>query len=215
MPGITVRRAGWFVVAIACLIGLARWVAAASDISSNLLISTLENRFQRTTIGDETTITGVIAIEGNDDRFREAGELLRRLPHSKLAVSYVVGDRGTLLRLLGGGIAPERLVLEDRSRNTHENAELLTAAVRPMPGERWLLVTSAVHMPRAIGAFRRSGFSVEPWPIFSPLANNADAMHEWIGLAAYWLRGQSSALFPAPIDPPSIKMTDGRSSSLP
>jgi uncharacterized SAM-binding protein YcdF (DUF218 family) len=35
----------------------------------------------------------------------------------------------------------------------------------PKPGERWLLVTSAYHMPRAVGLFRKVGFAVEPYPV--------------------------------------------------
>jgi uncharacterized SAM-binding protein YcdF (DUF218 family) len=37
--------------------------------------------------------------------------------------------------------------------------------MQPKPGERWLLVTSAAHMPRAIGCFRRAGFAVEACPV--------------------------------------------------
>ena len=52
-----------------------------------------------------------------------------------------------------------------RSRNTAENAAFTKALVEPKPGERWLLVTSAQHMPRAIGCFRRAGFPVEAYPV--------------------------------------------------
>jgi uncharacterized SAM-binding protein YcdF (DUF218 family) len=70
-------------------------------------------------------------------------------------------------------------------------------------------------MPRAIGVFRRAGFPVEPYPVdwrtrgkedaLRPFATVADglrrtdtAVHEWIGLFAYWVSGKSSELFPAP-----------------
>ena len=58
-----------------------------------------------------------------------------------------------------------RLTLEDRSRNTIENAVYSKALAQPKPGERWLLVTSALHMPRAMGAFRQAGFAVEAYPV--------------------------------------------------
>ena len=55
--------------------------------------------------------------------------------------------------------------MERRSRNTLENAEFSKALVAPKPGERWLLVTSAFHMPRSVGLFRKAGFAVEPYPV--------------------------------------------------
>lgn len=112
------------------------------------------------------------------------------------------------------GIARDRIVIEARSRNTYENAAFTKALVQPKPGERWLLVTSAEHMPRAIGCFRRVGFAVEAYPvdwhtlpqwrftlshsIGDGLAQADAASHEWEGLIAYWLTGRTSALFPAP-----------------
>ena len=52
-----------------------------------------------------------------------------------------------------------------KSRNTVENAVFSMDLAKPQPGERWLLVTSGYHMPRAIGIFRRAGFAVEPYPV--------------------------------------------------
>jgi len=63
------------------------------------------------------------------------------------------------------GIAKDRLMMERRSLNTRENAEFTKAMVSPKSGERWLLVTSAHHMPRSVGIFRRVGFEVEPYPV--------------------------------------------------
>lgn len=70
-------------------------------------------------------------------------------------------------------------------------------------------------MPRAMGVFRKAGFSVEPYPVdwrtrgeqdfLRPFPTMGDglrrvdtAVREWVGLAVYWLTGHSSALFPAP-----------------
>lgn len=113
------------------------------------------------------------------------------------------------------GIAPGRIVLEGRSRTTAENAMRSREVVKPVPGARWLLVTSAYHMPRAIGVFRAAGFAVEAYPVDWRTAGSADlwkpfrtfpgglaradvAMSEWIGLTAYWLAGRSAELFPGP-----------------
>ena len=65
----------------------------------------------------------------------------------------------------GLGVASSRLLMERQSRNTQENAEFSKAMVAPKPGERWLLVTSAFHMPRSVGLFRKAGFAVEPYPV--------------------------------------------------
>ncbi|MBV9969593.1 MAG: YdcF family protein, partial [Xanthobacteraceae bacterium] len=117
------------------------------------------------------------------------------------------------------GVPPGRIMLESRSRNTAENAVYSKALAAPKPGERWLLVTSAMHMPRAIGAFREAGFPVEAYPVdyktngwqdlsgvigslSSGLRQTDTALHEWIGLVAYRLTGKSSALFPGPLPGP-------------
>ena len=113
------------------------------------------------------------------------------------------------------GIAPERMIFEDKSRNTFENALFSKEMVQPKAGERWLLVTSAYHMPRSVGIFRKAGFAVTPYPVdyrtrpwpasLHPqwesrqnLALVDVATREWMGLAAYWLSGRTDALFPAP-----------------
>ena len=96
-----------------------------------------------------------------------------------------------------------------------ENAEFSKALVAPKAGERWLLVTSAFHMPRSVGLFRKAGFAVEPYPVdwraggrgdlvaISPIAvdglERTDiAVREWIGLIAYWATGKIDELFPGP-----------------
>ena len=62
-------------------------------------------------------------------------------------------------------IARSRIALDDKSRDTAENARVSKIVAAPRPGERWLLITSAYHMPRAIGSFRREGFDVEAYPV--------------------------------------------------
>jgi uncharacterized SAM-binding protein YcdF (DUF218 family) len=113
------------------------------------------------------------------------------------------------------GVPRERLTMERRSRNTQENAEFSKAIAAPKSGERWLLVTSAYHMPRSVGLFRKAGFAVEPYPVdwrtgkgadilaFSPVAvegleRTGIGIREWIGLAAYWITGKIDDLLPGP-----------------
>ena len=61
------------------------------------------------------------------------------------------------------GLEEGRVIYEDRSRNTTENAEFSRDIARPRPEETWLLITSAFHMPRAVGCFRRVGWNVVPF----------------------------------------------------
>ena len=112
------------------------------------------------------------------------------------------------------GVARERVKLEMQSRNTAENAAFTKLLVNPKPGERWLLVTSARHMPRAMGCFRNVGFHVEAYPVGWRTADALDlrwgrglaaglgrldaAAYEWIGLLAYRLSGRTAELFPSP-----------------
>jgi uncharacterized SAM-binding protein YcdF (DUF218 family) len=113
------------------------------------------------------------------------------------------------------GIGSDRLLLERKARNTAENAILAKQLADPKPGERWLLLTSAWHMPRAMGLFRKAGFHVEAWPTDYRTAGPGDAwilfsspveglrrldfvVKEWLGLLANRVTGRSDALFPAP-----------------
>jgi uncharacterized SAM-binding protein YcdF (DUF218 family) len=216
-----------------------RWLAFVSLIVlailglspiGNALIIPLEDRFPpwdaaRGAPDGIIVLGGTIDAAGpRNERLVVVPELVRRYPNARILFS---GGSGALIddgdaeaefaaRLLDSlGIARSRITLEDRSRNTVENAVFSKAIVQPRPGERWLLVTSAYHMPRAIGAFRKAGFPVEPYPVdwrtrraedgLRPFATIVDglrrtdtAVHEWVGLAVYWLTGRSSELFPVP-----------------
>jgi uncharacterized SAM-binding protein YcdF (DUF218 family) len=113
------------------------------------------------------------------------------------------------------GVSRGRIMSERLSRNTFENAEFSKELAAPKNNERWLLVTSAYHMPRSIGIFRKIGFAVEAFPADWRLAGVADllkfsvlsvetlahtdlALREWTGLAAYRLSGKTNAFFPGP-----------------
>ena len=62
------------------------------------------------------------------------------------------------------GVPESQMVFENQSRNTFENAVFTQALVHPKKGERWLLVTSALHMPRAMGVFRALGMNPRLFP---------------------------------------------------
>lgn len=113
------------------------------------------------------------------------------------------------------GVPASQITIEDRARNTWENGVFTRALLHPKPDETYLLVTSAWHMPRSMGIFRRLGYKVVAYPVdyrsfgdardqhppyraLDGMMNFDDAMHEWIGLVAYHLRGKTDAWFPAP-----------------
>ncbi len=158
------------------------------------------------------------------ERMTVVADLARRFPNARIVFT---GGDGSLLPsgraeadvvaalFESFGIARERIELEGRSRNTAENAAFTRDLVKPKPGERWLLITSASHMPRSIGIFRQAGFPVEAHPVdwrtegpqsayetfFSAsggLARTDNAVREWVGLFVYWLSGRTDALFPGP-----------------
>ena len=157
------------------------------------------------------------------DRLAEFAALARRYPAATLVFT---GGSGSLTRpdlaeapiarqeLERMGAPVERILFEGASRNTYENAVFSRDLAKPKPGETWVLVTSAYHMPRSVGIFRRIGWPVVADPVahyteensavaFGPnlastLALLDDAVHEWLGLLAYRLMGRTDSMFPGP-----------------
>jgi uncharacterized SAM-binding protein YcdF (DUF218 family) len=172
-----------------------------------------------------TRLRGPIELTDGADRMTEGVMLARRFPNAKLVFT---GGSAALLGsphreaqvaeklFLGLGIPQEQIVLESESRNTFENAIFTRELLKPKPGEVWLLVTSAFHMPRSMGIFRKAGFNVTPYPVdyqtfgvaseyrmlfrnvLDGLRRTETAMREYIGLAAYWWTGKIDDLFPGP-----------------
>src|SRR5215468_5491723 len=158
------------------------------------------------------------------ERITAVAGLARRFPAAKILFSggdnVLMPGGGSEAEVAGAlfatfGIPASRVILEDKSRTTAENAVFSRQLAMPRPGERWLLVTSAWHMPRAVGAFRKAGFPVEPWPVdyrtaslwdaLRPFEAPADglkrfdtALREWVGLVVYRASGRTSALLPGP-----------------
>jgi uncharacterized SAM-binding protein YcdF (DUF218 family) len=143
------------------------------------------------------------------ERFMSLVELARRYPEARVLFSGGPGwlsDSGlseaTVMHgfVRSQGLDEARVIFEDRARNTYENALRAKALVAPQPEERWLLVTSASHMPRAVGVFRQVGWPVLPYPVDYRTTGNFDllltpdaarrwlefdeAIRSWIGLVA-------------------------------
>jgi uncharacterized SAM-binding protein YcdF (DUF218 family) len=209
----------------------------------NALLLPLEGRFERPDLdGIANQISGIIVLGGFEDayvtngrgalalneaaeRLTEALVLANRLPKARVVFT---GGSDSILDAVpsaapavaafftASGIAKERLFLEGASRNTYENAAFTYDLVKPKPGERWLLVTSAFHMPRSMGLFRKAGFDVTAWPVDYRTAGARDGtrfmnrldeglkrvdtvVKEGIGLTVYRLRGWTDALLPGPL----------------
>jgi uncharacterized SAM-binding protein YcdF (DUF218 family) len=175
--------------------------ATNQEAVTGAFAAALESAFPRATIGEGEPFAGIVVLGGGEERLREAGRLARAYGHFRLFVSGA-GDIDRIQGQLGDDIGSDRIELENRSRTTFENALFAKAGVQPRAGERWLLVTSATHMPRAISAFRGVGFDVEPWPVRDlPADANGVAsvlQHEALGLLWYRLLGRTDALFPVP-----------------
>lgn len=183
---------------IALLASTAAFGAQASAMLDRQLVQVLEHRFVRARIDDWATITGLVVAGGSMARVTEALRLARRHPHLTIVLSGP-GDEEIRAAAQAVGVDPLRVTVERAALNTYQNALLSKAAIAPQPGDRWLLVTSASHMPRAIGSFYGAGFHVEPWPVHDlhgAAAVAHVARHEWLGLIAYWLRGRTIALLP-------------------
>ncbi len=170
-----------------------------------------------------TKSRGQISVGGGIARLIEFAALSKKYPDAKLVFS---GGSGRLLSqdvkeaevieplLVIMGIDKDRMIYENNARNTHENATLTKTLVKPRRQENWILITSAFHMPRSMGVFRKTGWKVIPYPVdysygadeslapFFSLPNGfatlSSGLHEWLGLVFYRLTGKTDHFFPAP-----------------
>ena len=230
------RRFGrWLMVAVA-LVMLAVTVLPVGS----WVLAPLEDRFPPLTRMPDR-VDGVIMLGGavstfltaergqptvneHAERFLAFADLARRYPQAKL----VFAGGGPMLK--GGafreadasrevpewmGMDTSRVIFERESRNTFENAVNAKALVHPIPGETWILVTSAFHMPRAVGLFRAQGWPVVPDPVDYQTGASPDdpafsfdlpqhlgqlslGLKEWIGMIANRWVGHSESYFPGP-----------------
>jgi len=170
-----------------------------------------------------TRYRGQASLNDAAERMTEFVALARRHPEARLVYT---GGSGSLyhqdiketevarLFFAEMGLDVSHIVFEGESRNTWENALFTYRLVKPRKGEIWVLITSAQHMPRSVGAFRQAGWDPLPYPVdyrtsgwsrfrigldmMSGFENLWLGLHEWVGLVAYRWLGHSDALFPAP-----------------
>jgi uncharacterized SAM-binding protein YcdF (DUF218 family) len=221
---------------LAGLVGISLLLGAVS-IGDHLL-HRIEQRFPRVA-EPPPRVDGIILLGGelnasrtlqtgqpvitNASRLLAFADLARRHPEARLVFTGGSGSlfdkeaneaRAMPVVLRAIGIDPARVAFESRSRNTYENAIYTREVVAPKEGEVWLLVTSAFHMPRSVGVFRKAGMQVIAYPT-GHLARGSfdwDALatfdvgfrdlvtpgKELIGLLAYRMLGYTDTLFPAP-----------------
>lgn len=218
------------------VLGTGSMMAVTLSPIPNLLLAPLENRFPlpQTFPPDlagiivlggavdpvETAARGIPSLNSSAERMTAFVKIARLYPSAKKVFS---GGIGTLRRskrteaevakqlFTDLGLDTASIIFEGDSRNTYENVLYSRQLARPDPQEKWLLITSAQHMPRAVGVFRRLNWPVVPYPVayksdseyqaggFGDSLEKFDgAVREWCGLIAYRTLGRTDALFPAP-----------------
>lgn len=197
----------------------------------NVLLSPLEQRIPPQGLPDQ--IAGVIILGGAEEATLSA---MYKQPHMNAAAERVMvlptlAKRypGVPIVITGGSSSilyqqyrgadvvaqwadeigfTDRLLVERQARNTFENAVYTGELVDKNAGA-WLLVTSAFHMPRSVGIFRKQGWEVVPYSVDYRVSENnfsiqfwrnmrdlSTAVREWIGLFAYHLTGKTDQLLP-------------------
>lgn len=207
----------------------------------DILISHLERRFPRPGLAD-VPVAGIIVLGGSEgignDRAlevistNEAGErlveaviLARAHPKARIVIlgggnplagAFAIEAEATARAMELLGIDRARMTLETTSRTTWENAVKGVPLIAAKPEERWVLVTSAWHMPRSVGVFRKQGLEVTAFPVDYQTGKTLDLwrintvpsvglakfdgiVREYPALLYYWLIGRIDRLFPAPV----------------
>lgn len=201
------------------------------------LLQILENRFPRPSPRAELSCIVVLGgafenevmagrggMEFNQagDRFIETVRLATAYPAARILVSggdgsfsgaYEGDARASEAFFAAFGVARQRLIREEQSRTTFENAMNTKDLLAANGLENCALVTSAFHMPRSVALFQGLGIEVLPWPTdyrtsgkirlgldFTQPSLNAQltttAAREWIGLLGYRLSGRTSTVLP-------------------
>nr|WP_205800214.1 YdcF family protein [Microvirga terricola] len=229
------RRLG---IGLALAFALLTAACGLLPISSYIIIP-LENRFPPFH-DDDKPVNGIVLLGGSVEAAEsvargtlvtnESGERIIetiRLAHLYPQARILISGGGTVFGegvaeapiiaafLTSVGVDASRIIIEDRSRTTYENAVFSRDIAKPKAGERWLLVTSAWHMPRSVGLFEKVGFPVIPSPVdyrtsgsftnqrFFVFASEGlrrldIGTKEWAGLVAYYLSGRIATLLPGP-----------------
>lgn len=212
---------------------------AGSGFLPGIMMRSLENRIPAGTIPSkingvivlagmvnmESSRKGLIELTEQSDRIIEGIIMVQRYPGAEVIITGGSGylKQGENLKeadylkklAISLGVDEERILIERNSRNTHEHAVALAKMLPDKKGQ-WVLITSAFHMPRSLGCFKKEGLNVIPYPVdykttvdtsnkfsfvsFLPTMGNLSsfniALHEWLGLTAYRLMNYTNSVFP-------------------
>lgn len=235
--GLILTLTSWPVLGktLVCL-DLILWLALLFLPLGDLALRPLETRFAQPNL-NEVEPAGIIVLGGaesaeasviwNQPQFNAGAERVMVLPLLARAYPDVpiifTGGSGSLLRpeFKGAdavkahtdalGLA-DRVLFENQSRNTYENAIFTSELLGGVPQGNWLLVTSAFHMPRSVGIFTKQGWNIIPYPVdYRSMTDNGlrldpnlsahlgdiqTGLREWIGLAVYHYTGKTDHFFP-------------------
>lgn len=170
-----------------------------------------------------TTARGQPSLTAGGERLTEFVHLAGRFPDAQLVFT---GGSGALIDsslkeadsarefFNQMGLSKRKIIYERGARNTYENALFAKELIGENSSrQKWVLITSAAHMPRAMGVFRKAGWNIMAYPVdyetdgrggytfqFRPLNGVGSlnkALREWIGLIVYRVLGRTSVIVPS------------------
>lgn len=213
------------------LAGVVVALCFSNPLVGEALLGSLENDYAPAPVDSYPVVDAIVVLGGMTAAPRpprlhvEVGDAFDRLLHGLRllragraqalvltggVISYLAGSNMSEAERMAAlateyGVSADQMLLETRSRNTHENALFVAQRLRERGWQRVLLVTSASHMRRGVGVFERQGIDVIAAPTdfvvvdrpFSPMRLMPDvdalqassrAFKEYVGIFVYWLR---------------------------
>ena len=161
-----------------------------------------------------------ISLNDSVERLTESIQLIKKYPKAKV---FFAGGSGLAKYpdLSHSEVAKKfyesldvntkNIFFDKKSRNTYENIVFAKMKFNPNINEKWILVTSAFHLKRAISVGEKLGWEFVPyatdyklpkkfrWKLSFNFFNNLGSLqhssHEWVGIIAYYFMGRSSKIF--------------------
>jgi uncharacterized SAM-binding protein YcdF (DUF218 family) len=195
-------RIRWPVLTLS-LVSVASLAHSVEPIKAALterVATALERRIPKGRLPKDQFLAGIIVLGGSPTRVKAALEIAERYPDLPILLS---GPGPSELKLAQTAvIRPDRLIIDSRPKNTYENALYSREVVGREGAGHWVVVTSALHMPRAFASFSAVDLQVVPWPVKDTPAGTRQkspaVWHEVFGLLGYWAMGRTHTLYPNP-----------------